>query len=342
MDLSGVSAPVDDFSWSPTVSADDVEPASTPASSGVDDAAAAVQAQVAAALNASTFAPPAEATPDAIAPKRVTQPELPSGTGLSYGEVSGPLFKGPPTPQEAVQGGLGDCFYVASLAAVAEVQPEAIKQGISDNGDGTYSVRVFGKTSDGTFVPQLFQVNGEVPVAPGVGQVFTQSEDGSRWASLYEKGFAAANEGYANIDGGIPPTALEAITGKPASWTNIEKMSPNEVWGVLQGAGTVPMVAGTEPVRDDDPYYASRLGVRGLVPGHGYTVLGTSTEEGQRSVLVRNPWGQGEPANAKGMALDGVNDGVFKVRIEDFSQYFSFVAKGGLADVAPARPGVGG
>ena len=49
--------------------------------------------------------------------------------------------------------GLGDCFLLASLSAIAAVDPKAIEDAITDHGDGTYSVRFFEKQLRGAATP---------------------------------------------------------------------------------------------------------------------------------------------------------------------------------------------
>ena len=51
-----------------------------------------------------------------------------------------PVFDGPPTRDQAVQGDVGDCGIVAALGSVAEHRPEAIKDAIKPAGDGEYEI----------------------------------------------------------------------------------------------------------------------------------------------------------------------------------------------------------
>ena len=53
-----------------------------------------------------------------------------------------PLFHdGTPTKDDVYQGGVGDCYFMATLAAVAKAKPEHIRKMVVDLGDGTYAVK---------------------------------------------------------------------------------------------------------------------------------------------------------------------------------------------------------
>ena len=42
-----------------------------------------------------------------------------------------------------VKARFGDCWYIASLQAVARSNPRIIEEAITDNGNGTYTVRLY-------------------------------------------------------------------------------------------------------------------------------------------------------------------------------------------------------
>jgi hypothetical protein len=52
---------------------------------------------------------------------------------------------------------------------------------------------------------------------------------------------------------------------------------------------------------------------------HVYTVLGAVEEGGAKYVQLRNPWGSSEPG------ADGKNDGIFKMKLEDFTKLYQGV-----------------
>ena len=67
--------------------------------------------------------------------------------GLRHKSVSTPIFVGEPSEKDVRQGGLGDCYLLAALAAVARTNPSRIKRMVTDNPDGeTVTVRFFRAT----------------------------------------------------------------------------------------------------------------------------------------------------------------------------------------------------
>jgi hypothetical protein len=57
---------------------------------------------------------------------------------------------------------------------------------------------------------------------------------------------------------------------------------------------------------------------------HVYTVIDYNDKE--RKICLRNPWGHTEPEDSKGRPLDGVNDGLFWMRLGDFEDCFTIVS----------------
>ena len=77
------------------------------------------------------------------------------GPTYSYRQASGQLFVNGAAYTDVNQGGLGDCYFLASLAEVALKNPSAITSMFIVNGDGTYTVRFYngseGRVCDGRF-----------------------------------------------------------------------------------------------------------------------------------------------------------------------------------------------
>lgn len=86
-------------------------------------------------------------TPDHLAPERVEQSLQTSTATLQFSKISGRLYVKKPgessgiTPGDIMQGLMGDCYLLAGMAAVAKTNPEMIKQMITQNKDGSITVR---------------------------------------------------------------------------------------------------------------------------------------------------------------------------------------------------------
>jgi hypothetical protein len=139
----------------------------------------------------------------------------------AYEAVPGTLF-GPSGPlyTDVSQGLLGDCWLLGSLAETAARTPSVIKSMFIDNGDGTWSVRIYHNG-----LPDWVTVDNELP---GGGAFYDASRNGVLWVALAEKAFAQENgsgwlgtsapgrNAYNSLNSGDPAFALSAITGRVA------------------------------------------------------------------------------------------------------------------------------
>lgn len=206
---------------------------------------------------------------------------------------------------DVVQGSIGDCYLAASLSAVAAANPDIVKNAITDNGDNTYSVRFY---EGGREVK--IQVDGDVAQSSYGGARYAHSRQGSElWVGLLEKAYAQWKGGYSAIgNGGWMAPALEALTGAPASHTQLAGLNAEQVAGAIEAAAARgrPMTAST----------SGTPGLRDLVPHHAYSVFGVVRQGGEAWVQLRNPWASGE------VGRDGQLDGSFMMRASDFVKHF--------------------
>jgi hypothetical protein len=158
-----------------------------------------------------------------------------TGAGVTYQPAQGALF-GPQGPQanDVAQGKTADCYFLSSLAEVAQQAPQYIDHMFSENSDGTYTVRFFNNSQQADYVT----VDNELPANAtgefvyanallGGQQTNIASSQNVLWAALAEKAYAQlAAEGwsrsyspgnsinsYAALDFGNYPIASEQITG---------------------------------------------------------------------------------------------------------------------------------
>ncbi|MFH2202219.1 MAG: C2 family cysteine protease [Elusimicrobiota bacterium] len=104
-----------------------------------------------------------------------------SPVDYKYQKVEGDLFvKGsddatPVKLDDVAQGYLGDCYYLASLAAVAQKKPQVIQNMIKDNKDGTYTVTLYTDDDrDGKLTAEKFVIDNQFPVTGSGGAAFAQ------------------------------------------------------------------------------------------------------------------------------------------------------------------------
>lgn len=285
---------------------------------------AEVKAEVAALLNqpASSFEAGAKAdlqkfldsTPvvvDLADPKVLDK----HATSVEWAPVAGgKLYVDDVSYDDVVQGAIGDCYLAGALAAVARANPKAIKDAITDNGDGTYSVRFYQKNFFGKMTPVSIKVDGDVASTYGSAK-YAHARDGKElWVGLLEKAYAQWKGGYEAIgNGGVSGDVMAAIVGKAPGYTLLTKGTQDATFNSIKRwtESGRPVSAGTYG-KDAGVDYSSS----GVYAWHVYTVLGASEENGVKYVQLRNPWGSTEPGS------DGKNDGIFKMKLDDFTKWY--------------------
>lgn len=230
---------------------------------------------------------------------------------------------GGPSSADIRQDALGDCYFVATLGAVAQQQPGAVRDMIGfDARTGDYTVRLF----DGNGQPQTVRVSqAEVQdnlTRQGGSTVDNTGLDGPIWPAVAETAYAKMHDsnpadgltqGYIAIaNGGYPRDAMRAITGDAGSeitysrgffeshGSAVEREAkqidaalgngrPVTLWTVPENRGLWDRLTGSQGTQD------------GLVDNHVYTVERVYRQDGEWMVSVRNPWatnqGVGEGAD---------------------------------------------
>ena len=241
-----------------------------------------------------------------------------------------PLFRSGPKPSDVMQGSLGDCYFVASLASIAAQNPSLIRSAMKDNRNGTVTVRLFNEKREPVFVT----VDKSVPRMNG-NDPYAQNNGDSLWVQIMEKAFvqsglhirgglAKAEAGtlqskYDDIESGHEWEAISMLTGtdpglfseasrivdtpKPGkdgySQAEIDfaNMLKNELANgqLLTAAfgGSRKGLFGT-PL---DKKHATVSGIdskeAGMYTLHGYSLHAVEEENGKFYVTVRNPHGHG-------------------------------------------------
>jgi len=135
----------------------------------------------------------------------------PDGKAVLFGDIE---------PGDAIQGGVGDCWLMASISSLAEF-PEFIQNNIFQTKeipeDGKYELKLFDFRSSEwktiTIDDYLPCFAGSVKDAHFARSFYARLPQGKMWAALLEKGIAKLLGSYKALDGGIPPTAFTMLTG---------------------------------------------------------------------------------------------------------------------------------
>jgi hypothetical protein len=236
------------------------------------------------------------------------QSRISAGSPLLYGPTGAPTVAG------VNQGMLGDCYFLAAVAAVVSRNPSDITSLIADNLDGTYTV---------TFPNQdPITVNG--PTDAELAQYAVSMGNGF-WVTILEKAYGK----YKDSDGSIPSEAADDGFGSAATGiafltghdTNLDTLGLTERETTKQRlteafaahrivvAGVRNAMPWTDGNRDD-----------GLPMGHAYTVMGW--DEATETLTIRNPWGHGE----RNDDADTTDDGIFTMTLDEFLANFTTIA----------------
>jgi hypothetical protein len=218
------------------------------------------------------------------------------GAATGYSNANGNLFSsGRPSFLDVRQGGVGDCWLMASLAEVADRQPGVIQNMFTYDGTvvengavaGIYTVRLYHNGS-----PVYVTVDTELPA----GGNYYAHPNGDVWVALAEKAYAEANaqgwvstshrniDSYAALDSGDPAWALSAITGQTARDYTINPTNIASAWR----QGELIVLCTSNP---SSPY---------IVPSHCYAVVGYNASSSM-PFEIYNPWG----TNSSGWAPGG-------------------------------------
>lgn len=198
-------------------------------------------------------------------------------------------------PSDISQGQIGDCYLMSSLAAVANGNPDIIKNNIKDNGDGTYTVTFYERGIFGTSKVDV-KVKGEFPNKDG-RWVFAQPGDTNNgqlelWPMIYEKAYAKYKGGdYKKIGkGGRPEDAMTAITGQPGDWHRTRGVIWDMSFSDFAGYFDKNLVVANTRGDGDKGKQVFKDGT--LVTNHAYWV--EKIDKTNQTVTVRNPWGWNE------------------------------------------------
>ena len=266
-------------------------------------------------------------------------------------------------PSDVCQGSLGNCWFMCSLASLAEF-PHLIEKlyesSWSDTPDGR--VAVGGACEHGAYEVTIckngawtpVRVDDFFPCRPGEGNgpVFSRASGPELWVLLMEKAYAKLHGSYFALRSGVCFEGLMDLTGAPTFHKEFEREAVT--FEMLQGWDLDNfVVCCSTPGVDTLTEGGGKDKKAGLVPGHAYSLISArvlpASFGGARLVKLRNPWGNFEwdgawsdnspemtdevraeldrdPALDDGDEEDAVDDGIFWMSFDDFKAHFFMVS----------------
>lgn len=221
-------------------------------------------------------------------------------------------FVGDIDPDDVAQGNLGNCYFLAAIAAIAtqgrddsELEDILIKDLIVEDGAdvGLFGVKFYINGHWRTVViddrlPCVQNQSGEwTPIfaqRPGDRQQF------ELWPMVFEKAWAKLHGSYETTAGGWTGDALNYLTGGVCRSIDFHSETAEETdcrdeWQELvdltDDQGDFPLFLSSTLNNDAQK---EEMEVTGLITGHAYSVMEAVEVRGQKVVCLRNPWGQFE------------------------------------------------
>ena len=201
---------------------------------------------------------------------------------------------------DPVQGGLGDCYFIAALSAVAWSRPYVVMQ----------RTRATGPDNE-AFVDRIDFYSGGKTVTVEVTELLPlianthawiygrSSEAGEIWPAVYEKAFAkwktnntTDKPDYGPIAGGWPVQATVELTNLNGTTKTCSDHSADAIWSLVRSNCLScrtfnPMTAWTFCTSTPPVSYSGT----GIHAYHAYTILGWAYVANTKYIVLRNPWG---------------------------------------------------
>lgn len=234
---------------------------------------------------------------------------------------TGPLYHNGISPNDVVQGNIGDCYLPAAAAALAHAMPDALRAMIKDDGNGKFTF-TFKDAYGGR--DKKIEVDADFYSRSWGGPLYgasSNSTDPARmelWWPLFEKAYAEFCGDYHSIgEGGCSSDVFEAVTGRVSLSEDFSVRSADRMFNVIKNklAKKLPVCMGTK----DDHGGRGDFANSGIFGDHTYTVLDAVERNGVKYLKLRNPWGESEPSG------NGANDGVFELKLSDMPKWFNVV-----------------
>jgi hypothetical protein len=231
------------------------------------------------------------------------------------------------------QGKLGDCYFLAVLAAIADMHPGTL-EGMFEKGSLMDMERhhpVFTTRWNINGKPVRVAVNDMLP-ADNLGVPhFVQVKEGNYWVVILEKAWAKLFGSFKSLETGTPSEVFKAITQAPVYTFHptdaVAAGTGEALWSKLLEAKDekFPMVVGTP----------NKTIAIGIYPMHAYMVVDvlTSFSDGAysgRAVVLYNPHGADKYAGS--LSNKDKSDGKFHCTWDEFLASFNVI------DIAHMKP----
>jgi len=117
----------------------------------------------------------------------LSNPQVVEDSETIWQEYTGNLFVNGVEHQDIRQGGLGDCYFLAALAELADHQPDVIQNMIYQQDEYTYAV-----TFNPYWSSETYYIDNQLPANTDGDSIYAAYEE-EGWVALLEKAYAHIN-----------------------------------------------------------------------------------------------------------------------------------------------------
>eukprot|EP01130_Rhizamoeba_saxonica_P002364 TRINITY_DN12184_c0_g1_i1.p1 TRINITY_DN12184_c0_g1~~TRINITY_DN12184_c0_g1_i1.p1 ORF type:complete len:959 (+),score=191.59 TRINITY_DN12184_c0_g1_i1:30-2879(+) len=228
---------------------------------------------------------------------------------------------------DVVQGTLGDCWLLSAFAVLAG------SDGIEELFPSSYPEYGFYQCiihKDGEW--QIITVDDRIPCTKAKKIAFGRCKDNDEiWVPILEKAIAKYHGCYENLESGNAGEALTDLSGYPHEI--VEPSALSAFWNFISESLENGDLIGCS--KEDDSITGLHSDM-GIIVNHAYSIIKCVELEGNRLLLIRNPWGKFEwtgrwSDGAKEWTPEILNkfevcfedDGSFYMEFNDFCEHFT-------------------
>ncbi len=260
----------------------------------------------------------------------------------------GDFFKDVTEFNDPIQGAIGNCYFIAALAAIAWSDPYQIVHRNRATGTGetarVNAIQFYSKGGGKDAPSKMVEVTDLTLVNSSSNlPIYCRSNDaGEIYPALYEKAFAkwilktdSDKPDITQTAFGDMVKATAQLNNKTPYYYNTNTRTGDQLYAIVRENSmsykTIhPMTAWT--YGSDKNYTGTNV-----VGNHAYTVLGWAYKNSKKYIVLRNPWGVTEPVGLN--SYQGVlsffdksfwrpistigNDGIFAIEANSFQNLFA-------------------
>lgn len=211
-------------------------------------------------------------------------------------DPAAPVIGEQPGKDDIRQGQYGDCVVMSAAGAMINADPDWARDHVTDNGNGTVSVRLFDQNGNGQWVTVTKDLpenshGGQLGAKPGqngnwpayiekaLSQVYTEDDNRDPTKEGAPRDVADPPGNYRAIEGNYGPDAFKYLAGP-----DVEQTSDADVLWSAANEGRSSLVGTLGETPEGAP--------EGYRSGHAYFVTGTDRDG---NIVLQNPWGPDHP-----------------------------------------------